>query len=337
MRLASLRDGTRDGNLVVVSDDLKRCAPVGGAFATLQRALERARTAWPVIQDLASRLNLGQIAGRPFDFAACLAPLPRAYQWIDSTAYSNHLAVIRAANGLETRGEFWSDPPMDRGASDWFFAPQEAIALADENWGLDFEAGPAVIVDDVPMGVDAKSALNYVRLAVLASDLSLRHMRGDDATGGFGVFQAKPGTAFAPVAVSPGALGAGWQEGRLALSLFVSINGSAFARLRAEKDMTFDFGALIAAAAKTRPLAAGTVIGSGAVSNAVKGRPNRSFAQGGAGFASLIEQRCAEVIAGGVPATSYLLHGDTLRIDMRDTRDKSVFGVIEQSVAPERS
>jgi fumarylacetoacetate (FAA) hydrolase len=331
MKLASLKSGGRDGALVVVSDDLTRAAPAGHVAPTLQAALDDWARAEPGLRDLAARVAAG--LGEPFDAQACASPLPRAYQWADGSAYVNHVELVRKARGAELPASFWTDPLMYQGGSDSFLAPTEAIPLGDPAWGLDFEAEISVVTDDVPMGVNADDALHHVRLVMLANDVSLRGLIPDELAKGFGFFQSKPASAFSPVAVTPDALGPAWRGGRLHRPLLSRLNGQLFGRPDAGEDMTFHFGQLIAHAAKTRSLCAGTIIGSGTVSNRdPDGGPGRPVAEGGRGYSCIAEIRMIETIRDGALKTPFMREGDSIHITMLDDQGHAIFGSIEQQV-----
>lgn len=333
MKLASLRDGTRDGRLVVVARDLERCTSAANVAPTLQAALDDWAKAGPRLAELSAALEQGVAPFEAFDQAAALSPLPRAYQWADGSAYVNHVALVRQARGVEVPASFYEDPLMYQGGSDIFLAPRDPIQMADEAWGIDCEAEIAVIVDDVPAGIAPKEARQHVQLVMLVNDVSLRGLTAGELAKGFGFFQSKPPTAFSPVAVSPDELGDAWQDGTLSLPLLTAINGTAFGCPNAGHDMTFDFGTLIAHAARTRPLGAGTIIGSGTVSNkGADGGPGRPISEGGVGYSCIAEIRTVETIRQGEPSTPFLRYGDTVRIEMNDGDGRSIFGVIEQSV-----
>ena len=333
MRLATLDDGTRDGRLVCVSRDLKHFTPAGSVASTLQEALDSWADCEAPLRELADGVTLGRFEGEPFDERKCLSPLPRAYQWADGSAYVNHVDLVRRARGAEMPESFWTDPLIYQGGSDSFLAPHAPIRLADEAWGIDFEAEIAVITDDVPMGVTREDAGRHIKLLMLVNDVSLRNLVPAELAKGFGFFQSKPSSAFSPVAVAPNSLGDAWDGGRLQLPLLSSVNGKPFGRPNAGIDMTFDFPTLIAHAAKTRPLAAGTIIGSGTVSNRGEdGDPGRPVDQGGAGYSCIAEVRTVETILGGEAKTPFLHFGDRVRIEMPDAHGQSVFGTIEQVV-----
>jgi len=332
MKLASLRHG-RDGKLVVVSDDLAWCAPCA-EIPTLQAALDDWAHAEPRLRAVSEGVNAGSILRERFHEREAASPLPRAYQWADGSAYVNHVALVRQARGAKMPDSFWTDPLMYQGGSDSFLGPRDAIPLKDEAWGCDFEAEVAVIVDDVEMGISAQAARGRIRLVMLCNDVSLRNLIPGELEKGFGFFQSKPSSAFSPVAATPDALGDAWREGKLHLPMLVSLNGQPFGKADAGVDMTFDFGALIAHAAKTRDLAAGAIIGSGTVSNRGEdGGPGKPVGEGGLGYSCIAEQRMIETIQAGKPSTSFLKAGDRVEIEMLDAKKHSIFGRIEQSVA----
>jgi len=329
VKLASLKNG-RDGTLVVVSKDLARYLGANDVAATLQAALDNWSDAAPKLEALAARLESGD--GDAFDPNNCSSPLPRAYQWADGSAYVNHVELVRKARGAEMPESFWTDPLMYQGGSDSFIGPREAIVAATEDWGIDFEAEVAVVTGDVPMGVSAADAANYVRLLMIVNDVSLRKLIPGELAKGFGFFQSKPSSAFSPVAVTPGELGDAWRDAKLHLPLLSFLNGEAFGKPDAGIDMTFDFGQLIAHAAKSRPLAAGTIIGSGTVSNKLNDGPGKPIAAGGVGYSCIAEIRTIETIQEGSPTTSFLKFGDQVRIEMLDTNGDTIFGAIDHCV-----
>jgi len=333
MKLATLRDdrNRRDGRLVVVSRDLSRYLGAEDVATTLQAALDDWARCEPHLRELSQRLETG--VGAQFDTNACLSPLPRAYQWADGSAYVNHVALVRKARGAELPPSFWTDPLMYQGGSDGFLAPTEDIPLANADWGLDFEAEIAVITGDVPQAIDAKTAREAIRLIMLVNDVSLRNLIPGELAKGFGFFQSKPASAFSPVAVTPDELGDAWDGGRAHLPLLVELNGKPFGRANAGIDMTFDFPQLIAHAARTRALAAGTIIGSGTVSNRdTDGGPGKPIREGGLGYSCIAEQRTVELLRAGASSTPFLLPRDRVKIDMRDARGQSIFGSIDQCV-----
>jgi fumarylacetoacetate (FAA) hydrolase len=334
MKLASLQQG-RDGRLVIVSDDLTRCLPVPGLALTLQQALDHWETVAPALAELSVALNRGDHLpdALPFDEAHCASPLPRAYQWADGSAYVNHVELVRKARNAEMPPSFWTDPLMYQGGSDSFLAPHDPILMADEAFGIDLEGEVAVVTGDVPMGATPEQARGLIRLVMLVNDVSLRGLIPAELAKGFGFFQSKPSTAFSPVAVTPDALGDAWDGGRLHLPLLSQINGQPFGCPNAGVDMTFDFPTLIAHAARTRPLCAGTIIGSGTVSNKdADGGPGRPVAEGGLGYSCIAEIRTIETIRDGKPSTPFLRFGDRVRLEMRDRKGRSIFGAIDQLV-----
>jgi fumarylacetoacetate (FAA) hydrolase len=333
MKLASLKGG-RDGRLVVVSDDLAYFAYAGHIATTLQDVLDNWETLAPRLELLATDLSHAVIPRERFHERDAAAPLPRAYQWADGSAYVNHVALVRQARGAEMPDSFWHDPLMYQGGSDAFLGPRDPIPLADESWGCDMEAEVVVVTGDVPQGVSRDEALACVRLVGLTNDVSLRNLIPGELAKGFGFFQSKPASAFSPVFVTPESLGDRWREGKLHGALYVDFNGKPLGRADAGVDMTFDFGQLIAHAAKTRSLGAGTIIGSGTVSNrGADGGPGKPISEGGLGYSCLAEVRTVETITGGAAVTPFMKAGDTVRIWMEDAKHHPIFGVIEQRVA----
>lgn len=332
MKLASLKHG-RDGRLVVVSNDLTRATEATLVAPTLQAALDDWTRAAPRLADIAEQLEHGSIPSFRLHEHDCASPLPRAFQWADGSAYVNHVALVRQARGAEMPASFWTDPLMYQGGSDTFLGPRDPIVMADEAFGIDFEGEVAVITGDVPMGVTPEAARDLIRLVMLVNDVSLRNLIPGELGKGFGFFQSKPSSAFSPCAVTPDELGGAWREGKLHLPLQTFLNGDPFGRPDAGVDMTFDFGTLIAHAAKTRPLSAGTIIGSGTVSNRdTDGGPGRTVAAGGLGYACIAELRTVETIREGKATTPFMRFGDTVRIEMRDAKGHSIFGAIDQIV-----
>ena len=331
MKLASLKGG-RDGRLVVVSNDLAWFTDAGTVAPTLQAALDDWDRCEPLLRGLAESLEHGAVPQERFHEHDAASPLPRAYQWVDGSAYVNHVQLVRKARGAEMPDSFWTDPLMYQGASDGFLAPRDTIPLADAAWGCDLEGEVAVIVGDVPLGASREEALAAIRLVMLCNDVSLRNLIPAELGKGFGFVQSKPASAFSPVAVSPDAL-PGWSDGKLSGALLVELNGKDFGKADAGVDMTFDFGTLVAHAAKTRALAAGTIVGSGTVSNRGEdGGPGKSIAEGGLGYSCLAELRTVETIVHGAPRTPFLLGDDTVRIEMKDAKGHTIFGAIEQQV-----
>jgi len=322
MKLASLKHG-RDGRLVVVSDGLTAMVPAESVAPTLQAALEDWPTIEPRLRDVATELAAGKRRdAMPFDPAACASPLPRAYQWADGSVYLNHMELVRRSRGAELPESYFSDPLMYQGGSDVLIGPCDDIAVADEAWGIDLEAEVAVITDDVPMGISPEAARNHIKLVLLVNDVSLRNLIPGELGKGFGFFHGKPATAFSPVAVTPDALGDAWDGTRLHGRLRVEINGTWLGDPDAGADMYFDFARLIAHAAKTRHLCAGTIVGSGTVSNRDRAR----------GSCCLAEVRTIETIETGSATTPYLRFGDRVRIEMKDSAGASIFGAIDQKV-----
>jgi fumarylacetoacetate (FAA) hydrolase len=316
-----------------VSDDLAWCADAAHIVPTLQGALDDWDRVVPLLEALATDLNHEVIPMRRFHERDAAAPLPRAFQWADGSAYVNHVALVRQARGAEMPETFWHDPLVYQGGSDGFLGPRDAIPLADESWGCDMEAEVVVVTGDVPQGAGREDALAAIRLVGLTNDVSLRNLIPGELAKGFGFFQSKPASAFSPVFVTPEALGNAWADGKLHGALKVDLNGAPFGRADAGVDMTFDFGTLIAHLAKTRALGAGTIVGSGTVSNRdADGGPGKPISEGGLGYSCIAEVRTVETIQSGAPVTPFLKKGDTVRIWMDNAKHHPVFGVIEQSV-----
>jgi fumarylacetoacetate (FAA) hydrolase len=332
MKLASMKGG-RDGRLVVVSNDIAWCTDAGAIAPTLQAALDDWARCEPELRALADSLEHGAIPRERFHERDAASPLPRAYQWADGSAYVNHVELVRRARGADMPRSFWTDPLIYQGGSDSFLGPRDPIDLSDPDFGLDLEGEVAVIVGDVPAGASREQALAAIRLVMLVNDVSLRSLIPAELGKGFGFFQSKPSSAFSPVAVTPDSLGAAWRDGKLHGALEVELNGRPLGRADAGVDMTFDFGALVAHAARTRPLSAGTIVGSGTVSNrGPDGGHGRPIEQGGVGFSCLAELRAFEAIAYESPRTPFLQAGDRVRVEMRDNHRHSLFGAIEQEV-----
>ncbi len=322
MKLASYKDG-RDGRLMVVSNDLSACVAAPAPYATMQRALDDWAEAAHVLQHIADHLHEGIAHGaQAFDQLKCAAPLPRAYQIADGSAFLNHVELVRKARGVEMPPEFRQDPLMYQAVSDTILGPRDDIPVSSEGFGIDFEAEVAVIVDDVPMGVRPDQAGHHIKLVMLMNDVSLRHLIPTELVKGFGFFQSKPPSAFSPVAVTPAALGQAWRDHKLHMPMISILNGREVGRPNAGTDMQFDFSQLIAHAAKTRPLKAGAIIGSGTVSNYDRK----------AGISCLAEIRMIETIETGEARTPFMQYGDVIRIEMTDEAGASVFGAIEQTV-----
>jgi fumarylacetoacetate (FAA) hydrolase len=332
MKLASLKHG-RDGKLVVVSSDLAWYADAGHIAPTLQAALDDWDRIAPDLANLATDLAHEMIPMRRFHEHDAASPLPRAFQWADGSAYVNHVALVRQARAAEMPDSFWHDPLMYQGGSDGFLGPRDAIPLADESWGCDLEAEVVVVTGDVAQGASRDDALAAIRLVGLTNDVSLRNLIPGEIGKGFGFFQSKPASAFSPVFVTPDELGDWWRDGKLHRKLMVDLNGEPLGRAEAGEDMTFDFGTLVAHAAKTRKLGAGTIVGSGTVSNrGADGGPGKPIKDGGVGYSCLAEVRTVETIAGGKAVTPFLKKGDVVKIWAEDDRHHPIFGVIEQTV-----
>ncbi len=333
MKLASLKGG-RDGRLVVVSKDLTRYTDAARVAPTLQAALDDWASAEQGLNELAQGIETGSVPAERFHEREAASPLPRAYQWADGSAYINHVELVRKARGAEVPDSFYENPLMYQGGSDSFLDPRDDIVMArDEGWGIDMEGEVAVITGDVPMGVPATEAGAYIRLIMLVNDVSLRGLIPGELAKGFGFFQSKPSSAFSPCAVTPDELGDAWKDGAIHLPLLVDYNGAPFGRANAGVDLTFNFPQLIAHAAKTRPLGAGTIIGSGTVSNKLDDGPGKPVAEGGAGYSCIAEIRMIESIYDGAAKTPFMSFGDTVEIRMEDANGKSIFGAISQKVA----
>jgi fumarylacetoacetate (FAA) hydrolase len=325
MKLATLRDGSRDGRLVVVSGDLTRAVAAASIADCMQDALDEWADRAPSLRALAEDLAAGRVADA-FDFepAEAMAPLPRAHHWADGSAYVNHVELVRRARGVEMPPSFWTDPLMYQGGSDDLLGPRDEVPVASEEFGIDLEAEVAVITDDVPMGTSSAEARAHILLVTLVNDWSLRNLIPGELLKGFGFYQSKPSTSFSPVAVTPDELGAAWDGGRLHRPLESRVNGQLLGRPDAGTDMTFDFPALIAHATRTRRLGAGSILGSGTVSNHDRSR----------GSSCLAERRMLEQIDGGQPVTPFLRFGDSVRIEMFDDGGRSIFGAIDQRIVP---
>ena len=334
MKLASYKDGSRDGQLLVVSRDLTTAHYATGIASRLQQALDDWNFIAPQLQDLYETLNGGKARHAfPFDAAQCLAPLPRAYQWLDGSAYLNHVELVRAAGHSDVPESFYTEPLMYQGGSDDFLGPCDDIVVPDEAMGIDFESELAVVTGDVPMAATPEQGLEAIRLVMLANDVSLRTLIADEVDKRLGLVQGKPATAFSPVAVTPDELGEAWQEGRVHLTLQTTWNGRKVGLCEAGPDMRFHFGQLIAHAARTRRLRAGSIVGSGTVSNpGVEQDGRREWPRG---YGCIAEKRAMETLQDGAPKTDYMRFGDTIRIEMKGRDGESVFGAIAQQVAPQ--
>jgi fumarylacetoacetate (FAA) hydrolase len=324
MKLATLKRGGRDGRLALVSRDLKRCLLVPGIAPTLQAALDDWATVAPRLADRAAilELNAANADIMPFDPAQCAAPLPRAYHWVDGSAYVNHVELVRKARGAEMPASFWTDPLVYQGGSDDLLGAHDDVPFRDESWGIDLEAEVAVITDDVPMATGADAAAAHIKLLVLVNDWSLRGLIPGELAKGFGFYQSKPASSFSPVAVTPDELGAAWRDARVHLPLQSRINGQEFGSPDAGVDMTFNFAQLIAHVTKSRRLGAGAIVGSGTVSNYDRSR----------GSSCLAEKRTLEQLASGAPQTPFLKFGDRVAIEMRDPQGENIFGTLDNKV-----
>ena len=333
MKLATLKNGSRDGRLVVVSKDLTKATDAAGIAATLQAALDDWELAAPRLQQLAEQVELGSVPTFRFHEHECESPLPRAYQWADGSAYINHVELVRKARGAEVPESFYDDPLMYQGGSDAFLGPRDDIPLADFGWGCDMEGEIAVITDDVPAGISEADAAGHIKLVMLANDVSLRGLIPGELAKGFGFFQSKPPSAFSPVAVTPDELGPAWKDNLVHLPLIVDYNDAPFGRAEAGNDATFSLARLVCHAAKSRPLCAGTIIGSGTVSNkGTDGGAGKPVSEGGLGYSCIAEIRMIEKIASGDFQTPFMKAGDKVAIDMLGSDGKSIFGRIEQTV-----
>jgi|TARA_B110000908_G_C10260031_1_gene458525 fumarylacetoacetate (FAA) hydrolase len=323
MKLATLKNNTRDGQLVVVSRDLTTAVVVTDIADTLQQAIDNWSEVSNKLATVYQALNNGTLANTlMFDQSNCESPLPRAYQWADASAYVNHVELVRKARNAEMPATFWTDPLMYQGGSDAFIGPRDDIQVASEDFGIDFESEVAVITDDVPMGASAEEAASHIKLLMLVNDVSLRNLIPAELAKGFGFFSSKPSSAFSPVAITPDELGNAWDGKKLHLPLTTHFNNQLFGQPNCGIDMTFDFPTIVAHAAITRPLSAGCIVGSGTISNY-----DRS-----AGSSCLAEKRMLEIIADGKPSTSFMSFGDTVRIEMFDDNGDSIFGAIDQII-----
>lgn len=322
MKLASLKEGGRDGALIVVSYDLTQAVNVPNIAPTMQVAIENWQKTFPELEATYVDLNEGKLDSFSVYNKHLASPFPRAYQWLDGSAYLSHVERVRKARGAEMPENYFTDPLMYQGGSDYFLGPKDPIILPDSNWGLDFEAEVVVVTDDVPLGITSDDAINHIQLVMLVNDISLRNLIPDELLKGFGFLHGKPPSAFSPVAVTVDELGDAWSDGKLNLSLRIHLNSKVFGNPNAGKDMQFNFPDLISHAAKTRPLTAGTLIGSGTVSNFDKSN----------GFSCLVEKRVTEIIDTGEAKTSFLSYGDEVSIEMFDHRGDTVFGSIDQKV-----
>lgn len=333
MKLATLKNNTRDGLLVVVNKQLTKCVAVPEIAEHLQQALDHWDRVESQLNEVYIALNEGELINEmDFDQELCESPLPRAFQWADGSAYVNHVELVRKARGAEMPPSFWTDPLMYQGGSDAFIGPRDDIPVANEEWGIDFEGEVAVITDDVPMGASAEQAGSAIKLLMLVNDVSLRGLIPNELAKGFGFFQSKPSSVFSPVAVTPDELGDAWDGGKVNLPLLSHYNNEPFGCPNAGVDMTFEFPELVAHAAKTRPLSAGAIIGSGTVSNKQGTDFGTAISEGGVGYSCIAEVRMIETIRDGKPSTRFMKYGDRIKMEMLDANGQSIFGSIDQQV-----
>ena len=324
MKLASLKAGGRDGTLIVVSRDLTRAVAVADVASTMQEALDDWATISPKLEDVAKALENGAVGGEfDFDTTECAAPLPRAYHWVDGSAYVNHVELVRKARGVEMPESFWHDPLVYQGGSDDFLGPNDDIVVPSEEFGIDMESETAIITDDVPMGTKVSDAGDHIKLLMIVNDVSLRNLIPGELAKGFGFYQSKPSTAFSPVAVTPDELGDAYGDGVFKLKLTTRLNGELFGEPDCDVDMTFNFHQLIEHVTKTRRLGAGAIIGSGTISNYDRSK----------GSSCLAEKRMLETIEHGKPVTPFMSFGDRVGVEMLDKKGVSIFGAIDQTVA----
>lgn len=334
MKLATYKNNTRDGQLMLVSRDLAVTCQVSDIAETMQQLLDNWHTLEGQLVQRYDALNKRQTEHENFDQERCESPLPRAYQWADGSAYVNHVELVRKARGAEMPESFWTDPLMYQGGSDDFIGPRDDVVLPSDEWGVDFEGEVAVITDDVPMQCSVDDAQSRIRLIMLVNDVSLRGLIPGELAKGFGFFQSKPASSFSPVAVTPDELGDAWNDSKVHLPLRSTYNGQLFGTPEAGEDMTFNFAQLISHAAKSRNLGAGTIIGSGTVSNKQGTEHGSAIKDGGVGYSCLAEVRMIETIRDGKPATSFMQFGDTIKMEMQDASGHSIFGTIEQQIKP---
>ncbi|MFT7198864.1 MAG: fumarylacetoacetate (FAA) hydrolase [Glaciecola sp.] len=332
MKLATYKNNTRDGKLMLVSRDLTKAIEVADIALTMQQALDKWQTIQPQLQTRYDALNEGSLGAENFDEALCESPLPRAFQWADGSAYVNHVELVRKARGAEIPASFWTDPLMYQGGSDDFIGPRDDVLLPSDEWGIDFEGEVAVITDDVPMGVSPANAAQHIKLLMLVNDVSLRGLIPGELAKGFGFFQSKPSSVFSPVAVTPDELDNAWSDNKVHLPLVSHYNSALFGKPQAGEDMTFDFSQLVAHAAKSRNLGAGAIIGSGTVSNKQGTEHGSSIAEGGVGYSCIAEVRMIETIRDGKPSTPFMSFDDSIRIEMFDRNGLSIFGAIDQVI-----
>lgn len=337
MKLATINNGSRDGKLALVSRDLQKAVFVEDIAVTMQQALDNWEDTQVSLQSRYQQLNDNALSNSfDFDVSQCMAPLPRAYQWADGSAYVNHVELVRKARGAEMPQSFWTDPLMYQGGSDDFIGPVEDVVLPSDDLGIDFEGEVAVVTGDVTMGCSPEQAGEQIRLIMLVNDVSLRGLIPGELAKGFGFFQSKPASAFSPVAVTPDELGDKWQDHKVHLPLLTHYNGEAFGKPQAGEDMTFNFGQLVAHAAKTRNLGAGAVVGSGTVSNKQGTDHGSAISEGGVGYSCIAEVRMIETIRDGKPSTAFMRFGDTVRMEMLDSDGQSIFGAIDQQIVAQK-
>ncbi|MDX1459954.1 MAG: fumarylacetoacetate hydrolase family protein [Xanthomonadales bacterium] len=325
MKLASLKKGGRDGSLVVVDRDLRNFVSAAQVAPTLQAAIDDWQRAEPALRQLAAELENGKRDdARPLNFAELASPFPRAYEFVDGSAYLPHVERVRKARGAEVPESFYVDPLMYQAVSAGFLGPRDDVPVVSEEYGIDFESEIVIVTDDVPMAATAEEAAGHIKLVGLVNDVSLRNLIPGELAKGFGFLQSKPRSALSPVFVTPDELGEAWRDTVLHLPLLSTLNGEPFGHPEAGENMQFNFAQLVAHAAKTRPLAAGTIVGSGTVANDDVGR----------GASCLAEKRMLEIIADGKPSTPFMRFGDTIRIEMKDARGRDIFGAIEQTIVP---
>ncbi len=334
MKFATYRNDTRDGQLMMVSRDLSRACSLKDIAPTMQYALDNWAQVESELKNVYEQLNDNQLNAEAFSPQRCESPLPRAYQWADGSAYVNHVELVRKARGAEMPESFWSDPLMYQGGSDDFIGPMEDIILPSDEWGVDFEGEVAIVTDDVQMQCSPEDAVQRIRLLMLVNDVSLRGLIPGELAKGFGFFQSKPASAFSPVAVTPDELGEAWKDGKVHLPLRTTYNGELFGKPEAGEDMTFNFGELVAHAAKSRNLGAGAIIGSGTVSNKQGTDHGSAVSEGGRGYSCIAEIRMIETIRDGKPTTPFMQFGDKVHMEMLDNSGNSIFGAIDQQLKP---
>lgn len=333
MKLATLKNYTRYGELVVVSRDLKKYISASSIVGTMREAIDHWDVHAPQLQALSDQLNDGDVAGQDFDPTQAMAPLPNPSQWADGSAYVNHVELVRKARGAELPESFWEDPLMYMGAPDAMLGAHDDVEVGSEDWGIDMEAEIGVICDDLEMGLSPEAAADKIKLLVLLNDVSYRALIPGELAKGFGFFQSKGATAFAPVAITPDELGEHWQDGKVHRDMLVHYNGDAFGKANAGVDMTFNFPKLVSHAAKTRHVAAGAIIGSGTVSNKDSdGTPGKPVKEGGLGYSCIAEIRMIETIDEGKPSTEFMKFGDQVRIEMKNDDGSSIFGAVDQKI-----